>query len=270
MGHQPPPDDQIDDEIHAYVLGLLGDEETARFEARLAMSPELRARVDQARAVTWLLAASPVQLTPSAGLRARILAAADAERQEPASVRHHPSIRAVPAPPRQPVHAATAGWRQWLAAAAFLLSLGLGGWTVLLQQQITRQQAQIDRQQADLARSEAALEALGGAERFWTMRGAPEHAPNATSVLALNADEKQAVLIVRGFPLLPAGQSYQIWVIVNGQPVSVGTFAPSSPESEYMLVIPSDLGGVTQAAITIEPSGGSLSPTGPKVMAGDL
>ena len=269
MGHQPPSDDQIDDEIHAYVLGLLGDEEAARFEARLATSPELRARVDRARAVTWLLAASPAQLAPSAGLRARILAAADAERQEPAPVRHHPSVRAVPAPPRQQGQPA-AGWRQWLAAAGFLLSLGLGGWTVLLQQQITRQQTQIDRQQADLARSEAALEALGGAERFWTMRGAPEHAPNATSVLALNADQKQAVLIVRGFPPLPAGQSYQIWVIVNGQPVSVGIFVPSSPESEYTLVIPSDLGGVTQAAITIEPTGGSLSPTGPKVMAGDL
>src|SRR3712207_9422952 len=109
MGHQPPPDDQIDDEIHAYVLGLLGDEETARFEARLAMPPELRARVGQARAVTWLLAASPVQLTPSAGLRARILAAAAGERQEPAPARDHPSIRAAAATPRQPVHVAHAG-----------------------------------------------------------------------------------------------------------------------------------------------------------------
>ncbi len=89
-------------------------------------------------------------------------------------------------------------------------------------------------------------------------------------MLALNPAQKQTVLLLRGFPPLPAGQTYQVWVIRNGQPVSVGRFAPSSADSEQPLVIPSDLSGVTRATITIEPAGGSLSPTGLKVMSGDV
>ncbi len=102
------------------------------------------------------------------------------------------------------------------------------------------------------------------------MRGVPERAPDATSVLALNPAQKQTVLLLRGFPPLPAGQTYQVWVIRNGQPVSVGRFAPSSADSEQTLVIPNDLSGVTGAAITIEPAGGSLSPTDPPVMGGEV
>ena len=264
---QPPLDDDSEDQIAAFVLGILSQDEATRFAARLATSPELRRRVEQARRVAWLLAESPPQLSPSVDLRARILAAADVE--QPAAAPPRPSPQALPVPQRRTL-TARAPWTRWVAAAALLLALGLGGWNVLLHQQLTRQQAQIEQQQAELVRTQAVLQALGGAERAWTMRGVPEHAPNATSLLALNPSERQTILLVRGFPLLPAGQTYQVWVIRNGQPVSVGTFAPSSPESEYTLVIPSDLGGVTQAAITIEPTGGSLSPTGPKVMAGDL
>ncbi len=89
------------------------------------------------------------------------------------------------------------------------------------------------------------------------MRGVPERAPDATSVLALNPAQQQTVLLLRGFPPLPAGQTYQVWVILNGQPVSVGSFAPSSPDSEQTLVIPSDLSGVSHAAITITSAGGA-------------
>lgn len=259
-GSQSPLDD--DATIEAYVLGTLSPEEAADFEARLATTPELRQRVDEAKVVPWLLAGSVPQISPSADLRARILAAAAAE-----------GAASTPAPPPQPVTALSgrrpgrssrlAPWERWLTAAALLLALGLGTWNV-------QQQQQLARQQAELAQQEAALLALGGAERFWTMRGVLERAPAATSTLALNSAEKQTVLIVRGFPPPPPGATYQVWVILNGQPVSVGSFTPSGPESEHTLVIPSDLTGVTQAAITIEPAPGSLGPTGPVVMGGNL
>lgn len=266
-GSQSPLDD--DATIEAYVLGTLSPEEAADFEARLATTPELRQRVEEAKVVPWLLAGSVPQISPSADLRARILAAAAAE-----------GAASTPAPPPQPITALPgrrpgrsprlAPWKRWLTAAALLLALGLGTWNVQQQQQLARQGALIARQQAELAQQEAALQTLGGAERFWTMRGVPERAPAATSTLALNSAAKQTVLIVRGFPPPPPGETYQVWVILNGQPVSVGSFTPSGPESEHTLVIPSDLTGVTQAAITIEPAPGSLGPTGPVVMGGNL
>ena len=275
-GDQPPIDDDIEDQIYAFVLGILSEDEAARFARQLSTSPELRRRVDEAQVVTWLLAGSPPQLSPSTDLRARLLVAVEAEHQEPVPSLRPLGIHAVPARDQQS-HAQSASWNRWLSAAAFLLALGLGSWNIVLHQQITgqqahieRQQAHIERQQGDLARTQAVLDALGGAERFWTMRGVAERAPDATSVLAINSAQKQAVLIVRGLPPLPTGKTYQVWVIRNGQPVSVGSFAPSTADSEQTLVIPSDLSGVTRAAITIEPAGGSLSPTGPPVMGGDV
>lgn len=257
---QAPLDD--DATIEAYVLGTLSPEEAADLEARLATTPELQRRLEEAQVVPWLLAGSVPQISPSADLRARILAAAAAEGAAPALASRPLPITALPArrSGRSPMFVP---WGRWLTAAAFLLALGLGAWNVQQQQQLTRQQT-------ELARQEAALRAMGGAERFWTMRGVPERAPAATSMLALNSAEKQTVLIVRGFPPPPPGETYQVWVILNGQPVSVGSFTPSGPESEYTLIIPTDLTGVTQAAITIEPAPGSPGPTGPVVMGGDL
>jgi anti-sigma-K factor RskA len=61
-----------------------------------------------------------------------------------------------------------------------------------------------------------------------------------------------------------------VWVVINGRPLPVDTFAPTSTDSEQTLVVPTDLSGVTSAAITVEPAPGSQQPTGAIVMGGDL
>ena len=269
MDDRPPIDDLA---IEAYVLGTLSREEARALEAQIAATPELQARVQTARAVTWLLAESPAPVAPSPALRARVLAAVRAERDEMAAAAPPPAEPDVPAallrqppapaplPPRTP---RPRPWRTWLAATALLLALSLGTWNVLLQQQLNQQRAQLER-------AEAAEAALPAADRFWTMHGVPERAPAAVSTLALNLRHQQPVLIVRGFPRLGPDETYQVWVIQGNRPVPVGAFAPMSEDDAHTLVINSDLSGVTRAAITIEPRRDNLLPPGTLVMGGDL
>jgi hypothetical protein len=66
---------------------------------------------------------------------------------------------------------------------------------------------------------------------------------------------------------LPAGKTYQLWGIFGGKPISIGLMG-SAPSTVYFSVEgakrPSAL------AITIEPTGGSVTPTSPIVASGTV
>jgi anti-sigma-K factor RskA len=256
----------IDDEVDAYVLGTLAPAERRRFEVRLAESAALRQQTQAAQTTLWLLAESPTQLSPSSRLRGRILAAVAAEEGEPAAVVSIGTARRVEVPPQTLAGGRSLlqrRWSSWLAVAAVLVAIGLGGWNLQLQQQLQLQRTIISEERQ-------ALQTLIAADKFWTMRGVPERAPEALSTLAVNLRQRQTVLAVTGFPVLPPGQVYQVWVVQNGRQVAVGKFNPPATTSEVTLVIPSDLAGVSHAMITVEPAEGSPQPTGQVVMGGDL
>jgi anti-sigma-K factor RskA len=66
---------------------------------------------------------------------------------------------------------------------------------------------------------------------------------------------------------LPAGKTYQLWGFVAGKPVSVGIMGSSPHEVAFTLAStprPSTFG------VTVEPAGGSLTPTLPMVASGAL
>jgi len=70
-------------------------------------------------------------------------------------------------------------------------------------------------------------------------------------------------------PPLPAGKSYQLWVIGAKGPVSAGVFDPDPRGSAVVTVSRvSYQGGALQFAVTIEPRGGVPQPTGSMVLAG--
>jgi anti-sigma-K factor RskA len=74
-----------------------------------------------------------------------------------------------------------------------------------------------------------------------------------------------AVLVVSDVPPVPAGKTYQVWVIDGGKPVSAGLFAPR----DGTLAVPVDgrVGGGSVVAVTVEDEGGATAPTGKPVIA---
>jgi RNA polymerase sigma-70 factor (ECF subfamily) len=77
----------------------------------------------------------------------------------------------------------------------------------------------------------------------------------------------RAVVTMEHFAAPPAGHAYQMWVRENGAWVSLGTFTPDKTGASRMIaedpILASPPDGIE---ITLEPSGGSLAPTGPAIV----
>ena len=77
------------------------------------------------------------------------------------------------------------------------------------------------------------------------------------------------MLVVYELPPPPPGQSYQLWVIAGGAPVSAGVFdLDPDGRARYATRSEPPLDGPVTIAVTLEPEGGRPQPTGPMVLAG--
>jgi anti-sigma-K factor RskA len=76
--------------------------------------------------------------------------------------------------------------------------------------------------------------------------------------------------VASGLPAVPAGKTYQLWVVVaGGKPVSAGVF-PVDPRGEAALRVgPMPAAEPAEIfAVTLEPAGGLPAPSGPMYLAG--
>ncbi len=88
---------------------------------------------------------------------------------------------------------------------------------------------------------------------------------------ALIAGNSQMLFYASKLPALPSNRVYQLWLIrSNGQAIaSAGIFSPdSASRGALQLKNPALLQGVTTIALTDEPAGGSMQPTGHKWLIG--
>lgn len=81
----------------------------------------------------------------------------------------------------------------------------------------------------------------------------------ASATVFWNATTKEVLIDARNLPVLPSTSDYQLWAIVDGKPVDLGVIDVSDAESALhaMKVV----GSPAMFAITVEPKGGSVSPT---------
>lgn len=94
-------------------------------------------------------------------------------------------------------------------------------------------------------------------------------APRARARLSYNRRTGVIELTVSDMPPLPAGKTYQLWLLIGGSPVSAGTFN-TGPGGRAMLhgQLAADALEASAFAVTLEPAGGSNKPTGPKYLLG--
>jgi anti-sigma-K factor RskA len=70
---------------------------------------------------------------------------------------------------------------------------------------------------------------------------------------------------VAGLQEAPGSHIYQLWFMKDGEPVSVGTF--ETTDSIVVMELTESFDGYQDAAVTIEPNGGSRQPTSDPVIA---
>jgi anti-sigma-K factor RskA len=257
----PAPDAPLD-LAAAYALGALSPDETQRFEAFLATSPEAQREVAEYREVAALLALGGDQAAPGEALRERVLARIGEDK-----------TRALP-----PGGGTGGRGAPWLAvAASLLLAVGLGaglvsarGRLAAIATELAARDRTLAQTRQQLTEREAMLNSIlePGVQLFQlTASGDPEPG------IQLFWNREQHRAIVHGYRLkaVPAGRAYQLWFIKDGKPVPSVTFKPEADgdASVGQIPVPSD-GTVSAAAITVEPEAGSAQPTSPIVMVGTL
>jgi hypothetical protein len=231
----------VDAETHeliaGYALDALDEADRARAKELLASSEEAREELRSLTEAAAAMATATVGPAPSAGLRDRILDAAKAEPQNVVSLDERRRSRLMP----------VLGIAAAVAACA-ALALGLWGASVA---------SDLDDARSALARERAAAAILAQPASEASLTGARGR--------LVVGDDGQAVLVVSDVPPVPAGKTYQVWVIDDGNPVSGGLFAPT--EGTQAIPVDGSVGNGSVVAVTVEDSGGAAAPTGKPVIA---
>lgn len=264
---------RVVDLAELYALDAVTDEERRAIEQYISAAPESERtlffdRVRQARET--LARTFRVEEEPPADLFDRIVAQLPAqdnrpEADDPAPAAGPAAVPAGPSATGQPVagdelakarqrreeRRRPSGTRRWLAGVAAAAAIALGG-------------VGVGSYLADLN------DPINQVVRAGDLREASvDVAGGGTATLLISSSEDAAVVKMNGVPAPPAGKVYQMWLIPKdgSAPVSQGLM------DEEALSKPAVVEGISSAAalgITVEPAGGSRSPTLPTVAAAPL
>lgn len=242
-------DDLRTERLELYALDLLSDDEAAEVEASLASDPQAQALVRELRGTLATLSLELEPVTPSDGLRNRLLAAVAAESDVAAHTAPYvplaprtPSATPSTAPVRLDTERARRRglptWSSWAVAAALAIALvGSMLWNAQLRQDLDER---IATQTYPVAGSGPA-ESVSGSLTELIGRG-------------------EMVLVLNDLPALEPGRVYQVWLIADGPPIPSIVFSTDASGVTRILV-PEAPEGYQLLAITEEPSGGSAAPT---------
>lgn len=267
-----------------YALDLLEGDELANFRKEFAPNPKLGPTVDEFRAAANLLGESVPQYLAPTYLRERIVDTYAIQKAPPkeVAVRKGPDFF---------------GWVPWTIAAALAI---LGGLLILEKNDVSRQlesqykrntglaiklasltaqrdllQAKVEALKDERDRFQARVASLEKHDPFTDIQSIalmPQADTAATGVaLAIWNGKTQAGVLNAG-KLPPPGpdKDYQLWIVPPGAtPLSAGTLG-ESPSVAMPFKSPEHLSQVAALAISLEPKGGSATPTGPIVYVGKL
>jgi len=249
-----------------YAINALPDDERRTFEAHVRTCSECAREVRSFADVVVGLALAAPQIDPPPSLRERVVGQARGASSETAAA-------------KRPLRW-TAGWLS--AAALFIAALGLVRYTATLRQQIGGLQAQLGETRARLDRTErlldAATRAVNGAQLRMAVLMAPDlarvdmaggtPAPRAAG-RAFWSRTRGLVFAASALPPLPAGRTYQLWVVTAQQPISAGLVRPDDNGAvTAFFATPPDIPPPVAMAVTLEPEGGVPAPTGDRYLMG--
>jgi anti-sigma-K factor RskA len=93
----------------------------------------------------------------------------------------------------------------------------------------------------------------------------------ATGTLAVSTTGTQAVLTVNGLVSLPSSKVYEVWLIPpQGSPKGVAFLSAGVGGGAWTAVVQGSLAGYKSIAATVEPAGGSPTPSNTEVLSGQL
>jgi len=261
---------QFAEALALYAMGALDDrQDLAALEAHLGTCGDCRRELEALRADTALLALSATGPQPPARSRERLLKAVAAE---PRVERRNPQRYALG-------HLR----RRWVTIAPVMMMLILAVFSILLwrdlrntRRELRHTQAQLEQIQADLTRTNTQLaEAkmvhdLLHAPDAWPLTLVSKKTPPQPQMKMIYSRQKGALfLLASNTPALPENKIYELWLLPadGSAPMAAGWFKPDG-KGNGMIFHKLKSNGIEAKgfAVTVEPSGGSQTPTMPIVM----
>lgn len=252
--HEIPAED-----LALYALGTLTPDEQARITAHLETCASCRTELMKLRGDSALVGLSAQQVTPPARARQRLF-------DEIARTRSTQKLSK---------RLGTPLWQITFPTIAALVLVIFAIWLVgengVLRHELDTARMDAVRQTATIDQATQVLETLraAGAQRVTLVASQSKPQPQAQTIY--QRDKGRLVLVASNLEALPQNKTYELWILpANGSaPIPAGTFQPDA-RGNASLVMPQIPTGVEAKgfAVTIEPQGGSATPTMPIKMLG--
>jgi hypothetical protein len=160
-----------------------------------------------------------------------------------------------------------------IAAAAAIIAAGSILWALAMMGQIDDLEQERDVQDQQIAQLNAEREeylAQTSANVF-PLNSTTSDTGDARAMVYMDPDPNGwgGVITFRGMTPPPSGQVYQLWMIEDGQALPGPTFTPDD-SGEAMVQVPGEGANSQAMAVTMEPEGGSETPTTTPIMQGSL
>jgi anti-sigma-K factor RskA len=255
------------EDFDLFALGVLDADEKQAIETHVATCVECAQKLAEAQGRMAILAFAASRIEPSPGVKERLMRQLHATAEGPGG-----SL----ARTQREQAAAPGMFGRWWAvlipvASAFALA------TILLwlhNDQLTRQLADLRttvlQQRKQLDESRHMVELMAARDTIVVPLAAQKGQPQGSARVIYNA--REGMMMYDGtLPPAPTDKVYQIWLVpMKGAPISTGWFTerPDKP-GHMMMKVPEGL-AAKAFAVTLEPAGGMLQPTGPTVLVGPV
>jgi anti-sigma-K factor RskA len=223
-----------------FVIGLLSDDETSQVAEHLSGCATCQAELSRLNTVADDLPLALVQTEPPARLKDNLM-----------KTIQHSKSRQAGSIPQAETEKKVGFWGRWLPVMGVALLVLLAVTNLVLWQQLTNsnQQAQIPMKVVALANT--------------------QYSPSAMGELVIDNNGQYGTLVVDSLAKLDDSLQYQVWLIRGNEHTSGGVFSVN-PDGYASLEVmaPQALTSYDSIGVSIEPFGGSLAPTGNRVLGG--
>jgi anti-sigma-K factor RskA len=251
--------------VESYVLGMASAEEQAEFESMCRKYTEvLQARISFEEVIERQAMQNAV--APPPALKQQIMEAALHTEAKIISMDTGKAI-------------VKTNWLRYAAAACAILLAGSLFWNISQYNRTNKLQASYDEVSKDYdstvsrlteIEDEVAMLRLNPNLKMAAMKGT-QVSPASFTTVYLDTTTKDVYLIVNNLPKPASDKQYQLWALLNGNPIDLGMIDNDYFVDQKKLVLKMKNVSNAQAfAITLEKEGGNLTPQGDMYVLGNL